>query len=818
MWPNERIFFIIAMICVVVGMPGLSSQSSAAEPQLVLQVTQVGFAAPDILSVTILDGSVQTARQIPYVAKDGDAVQEVDINRWVIRDGAAIGALAGRNKDVLLPFDKVVKPMPDPAVLQKFTSFSLASADDMAYKAVLPPTAVFRKTHPYNVGRISPWEFASSSVHVLYLRLPHLLKEGSTYTLSFPGLSLKAQTFLMKSDRLVSEAIHVSQIGFRPDELAKVAFVSCWMGDGGGLPYSIGTPFLVVDAVSGKTIYRGTLAMSKAAADLTEDVFNRNYNGADVYIADFTSVKRTGRYKIVIPGIGCSTVFEINANVWNEPFRTSVRGLYHQRSGIALGPPYTTFAKQRDFNPADGLTVHSSTAGLFDTGNGPIGYDLEPTNFGFLVKGFMPDVVPNAWGGYHDAGDWDRRIQHLASTRDLLDLVEMFPKFASKVNLNIPESGGKLPDMLDEALWGLDVYRRMQTKEGGIRGGIESEEHPRYGETSWLESLRVMAYAPDPWASYTYAGTAAHASSVLGKYNPALALEYKESALRAMEWAEKQPMTAYTPLAPGQAPVAGSAENNNLRKFQLLRDTRNFASAELFRLTGDTRWNEIFKSTTMINKPDSVLFQWMSHDQSDGAWVYARTKTAGVDVKLRDYCKASILRAADERLAVCNGTGFRWTKYPWKPFGIGNPSVPDAVPFIWADYLTNDRKYLRGIILTAQFGAGANPMNMTFTTGVGQKFPQNPLHLDSRMSGQPAPPGITVLGPMDPTGWYTKMDWGRILIQPTTYPALDTWPPIETYMDIMWNSLMCEFTVHDTIAPNFYCWGYLAARGPIKAE
>lgn len=816
MCPNKRVFFIIVMICISVCMPVLSSQLSAAETQPLLQVTQVGLVAPDTLSVTVLDGLVQPAKQIPYAAKTGDVVQEVDVNRWVIRGGAAIGALAGKNKDVLLPFDKVVKSMADPAILQKSANFNLISGDDAAYKGGLPPTIIYRKTHPYNVGRISPWEFASSAVHVLYLRLPHSLKEGSTYTLSFPGLSLKSQAFLMKSDHLVSEAIHVSQIGFRPDELAKVAFVSCWMGDGGGLPYSVGMPFLVVDAVSGKTAYKGNLALSKAAADLTEDVFKRNYNGTDVYIADFSSVKRTGRYKIVIPGIGCSMTFEIGAKVWNEPFRTSVRGLYHQRSGIALGPPYTTFVKPRDFNPADGFKVYSSTAGLFDTGNGPIGYDLEPTNFGNLVKGFTHVITPDAWGGYHDAGDWDRRIQHLASTRDLLDLIEMFPNFSSKVNLNIPESGNKLPDMLDEALWGLDVYRRMQTKEGGIRGGIESEEHPRYGETSWLESLRVMAYAPDPWSSYVYAATAARASRVLAKYNRSLALEYKESALRAIEWAEKQPMPAYTPLVPGQVPVAGSAENNNLRKFQTLRDTRNFASAELFRLTGDTRWNEIFKSTTMLNKPNAVLFQWMSHDQSDGAWVYARTNTAGVDVQLRDYCKASIIRAADERLAVCNATGFRWTKYPWKPFGIGNPSVPDAIPFICADYLTNDAKYLRGIVLTAQFGAGANPMNMTFTTGVGQKFPQNPLHLDSRMSGQPAPPGITVLGPMDPTGWYTKMDWGRTLIQPTTYPALETWPSIETYMDIMWNSLMCEFTVHDTIAPNFYCWGYLAARDTIK--
>jgi endoglucanase len=36
--------------------------------------------------------------------------------------------------------------------------------------------------------------------------------------------------------------------------------------------------------------------------------------------------------------------------------------------------------------------------------------------------------VPNAWGGYFDAGDWNRRIQHLDATNLLFELAEMFPQ------------------------------------------------------------------------------------------------------------------------------------------------------------------------------------------------------------------------------------------------------------------------------------------------------------------------------------------------------------------------------------------------------
>ena len=138
-----------------------------------------------------------------------------------------------------------------------------------------------------------------------------------------------------------------------------------------------------------------------------------------------------------------------------------------------------------------------------------------------------------------DAGDWDRRIQHLVVTRYLIELADLFPDYFGNLSLNIPESGNQLPDVVDEGLFNLDCYRRMQTPEGGIRGGIESSEHPRHGEGSWQESLDVMAYSPGIWSSYIYAGVAAQAARWLESREPALAPTYRDSSLRAMNWAEQ---------------------------------------------------------------------------------------------------------------------------------------------------------------------------------------------------------------------------------------------------------------------------------------
>ena len=121
--------------------------------------------------------------------------------------------------------------------------------------------------------------------------------------------------------------------------------------------------------------------------------------------------------------------------------------------------------------------------------------------FQMLAEKRTDRLLPDAWGGHMDAGDWDRRIQHLIVTRYLIELAELFPDYFAGLSLNIPESSNAIPDVVDEGLFNLDCYRRMQTAEGGIRGGIESSEHPRHGEGSWQESLDVMAYAPGIWSS-----------------------------------------------------------------------------------------------------------------------------------------------------------------------------------------------------------------------------------------------------------------------------------------------------------------------------
>lgn len=752
-------------------------------------------AAPDVLSLYIQHGQVLHGRQTPYKAIPLlDRIdQKNGQHRWVIRGNKAIGSLVGRSNDILFNFDQFSDTPVNLQDLVRADAYQLSSPDDPAYRVAQSPTAVYRKSRPTDMAQTGLWEFSWPMEHRLYLQLPHPLKEGAQYRIEHRNNALPAQAYRHTSLQNPSEAIHVSQVGFRPDDPVKVGFMSLWRGDGGGQSYPANLRFHLIDQQSGKSQFSGSVRLSLSAKQ-AEDNSGRNYNLADVWQMDFAQFRQPGKYRLCVESVGCSGVFSISASAWQDAFHVSVRGLLHQRSGIALGPPHTHYQRPRNMHPDDGLRVFHSNVSLLDSMNGLNARGEDKNNFYLLNRQRTPRVLPDAWGGYADAGDWDRRAQHLRIPMLLLELLEMFPEHFSKLSLNLPREFPKLPDILNEALWGTEIFRRLQEPDGGVRGGIESAEHTRHGEASWQESLTVMAYAPDMWSSYLYAATAARMSHVLSSYDSSLAQTYHRSALAAMIWAEKAFSRHTYPKLPHQ-----------------VVDARNMAALEMFRLTADKQWETLFLDTTAFKRGGRKLAEWQSHAQSDAAFLYLRL--ANTDFQIKTNTMSAFQATIRDMLTQGERTAFRWTKEnPDAWLGWGALSVPQALNLVRYHYLTGDEKILISALYAAQFGAGANPLNMSMTVGVGYKHPKNPLHRDHRASNQPAPPGITVDGPHDVT--HLSNSWTLKVLGQNLYPKYTEWPTTEFYLDIYSFEPVTEFTTHMTIAPNAYIWGYFSARKP----
>lgn len=751
-------------------------------------VERVFVAAPDLLALDIRSGSITKSNLTPYTPQPGDTRKTDGDVVKLVRGGQEIGWLIGPKRDGLVTFEKFEG---DP-LLDDLTNAPSSYSIRTSANAVVHPAAVYRKSKPLDWAQPTH-EFVMR--HTVYLKMPAPLVPGTVYMVSLGDINVQKpeSAFTFDPSRTRSEAVHVSQIGYRPDDALKRAYFSLWAGTGGAYTLPANTAFEVVNDATGASVFSGTVQLAKDANAPEKLQRSDNFTKTAVYTMDFSALQAPGRYRVVVRGVGSSYPFTIGANVWEQAWKIQMRGLFNNRSGMELGPPYTAFRKPRDFHPADGTNVFQSTLSVLD-GKG----EFE------LAKFATPVPVRNAWGGYHDAGDWNpRRATHLRVTLAQLEVADLFPAYVKGVSWNIPKDT-PAPDVLNEALWEIDCFRRMQSTNGGIPYEIETAGDPIEGEVSWKQSMTAFVTVPDRWSSYIYATAAARVAKLLAPYSPDRAKQYRESALRAMNWAEAEWEKAKS---------AGTLDKTRWE----VKDDRNLAAVALLDLTGDKKWHDVFLQDTVLKPNETVnLFAWGTQVQRDQAFAYARIAPAFADAALQKSARLSLVAEAQKALDYAQGNPWSLTSSDTgKPLFLGFFSTAHgAVELVRAHYLTNERKYLTAAVAACQFQAGANPNNMTYTTGLGANPPRNPLHLDSRRTGQPAPEGLTVYGNFDFVGW-PNMDWAlwplKYYLNAACRPAASEWPIPEAYFDIFLYPAINEFTV-DVWAPNVLVWGYLAAR------
>jgi len=160
-------------------------------------------------------------------------------------------------------------------------------------------------------------------------------------------------------------------------------------------------------------------------------------SGDRVQIADLSSVRQPGMYFLETDA-GKSAPFEVGNDVYRRALWLTMRSYYGQRCGcnVDLGDGYA--------HPACHLTAE------FHKASGKTG-------------------PCRNHGGWHDAGDYGRYVVNSGiSTGTLLWTWELCNGAVRKLDLKIPESGGKIPDFLAEIRWNLDWMLTLQDADGGV--------------------------------------------------------------------------------------------------------------------------------------------------------------------------------------------------------------------------------------------------------------------------------------------------------------------------------------------------------------
>lgn len=768
------------------------------------KIRHIYLAAPDVLAVVVDAQSIPLAPMVPYVAQPGDEIvprgvmklgaaeRETSRYRVLRRDGQNIGDLLGPGDSHFLPSPRLEGTPLDTAWAARPSSYALRSTDDRAYAKPTAPTAVFRKTAPEMKEWVAQGGEQRSARHQLFLKLPRPLVPGKNYRLDFSAPSPFAGPveFTFDDRRLRTEALHVNLLGHHPRETTKLAHLYHWLGSGGDADLSSLKTFHLVDDATGRSVFIGPIRLDRPAVPGKRTAVYPAKETAprdlpfSIRTLDFSAFSTPGVYRVAIPGLGSSFPFRIDERVWTDAARVSLKGVLHQRAGLELGPPHTDYRRPRSMHPDDGFKVHRTDPARF---NDPAMFNTGAGNaFKRIQYAIQEDThVPAAWGGWHDAADFDRSIlpqNHTFAVHTMLDLYESNPAYFTALDLNLPAADARVPDIIDEALWCMDAFLRLQEPDGSVPSAIESIEHPS-SAPSYLETLPTAITPSTPQTCHLYAAAAAQMAYVVEKHDAARAAAYRASALRAMAWADANPDVPNIYARADQRPPA---ENHNL------------AAAHLYRLTGDAKWHERFKSTLAEIYPnglaaDTRLFMEGRYTGPRGIEVYAHLPAKLADADLRETCRAALVAAGERRLAAIAAWPLRMNPAPdgWGERG------DQPVELVAAHRITGDARFLDALVQVSQPSLGANPANASYTWGLGSRHVR-PYQIDANRSATPFPAGITTYG------FFPQNTWGAPGVEKalgdTLYPSWTEWPNLEGIFNIR-HAPISEYAIGGLAAP-----------------
>lgn len=370
---------------------------------------------------------------------------------------------------------------------------------------------------------------------------------------------------------LGSAHIVVDQFGYLADS-EKIAVVrNPQQGFDAPKDFVPGTSYQLRSAATDEVVFEAPLVPWRDGAV-------HDQSGDVTWWFDFSSVTESGEYYVHDPSAKeSSAVFRIGADVYREVLKQAQRTFFYQRAGFEKEAKYAGEAW------ADG----KSHAGPGQDGEARLYSDRDNAA-----------TERDLSGGWYDAGDYNK---YTAWTGDyvaiMLRAYEENPA-AFTDDLNIPESGNGVPDILDEARFGLDHLVRLQNEDGGVLS-IVSLDHASppsaatgpsvYGPASSNATIRAaLAYA---------AG-----ARVFASLDATYAADLRARALRAWEWLEENPAVEFRNNE-GAATGVGAGQQEVPAETRAIYHT--CLAVEMYRLTGESKYKTYFETNYRHPKGES---------------------------------------------------------------------------------------------------------------------------------------------------------------------------------------------------------------------
>lgn len=508
--------------------------------------------------------------------------------------------------------------------------------------------------------------------------------------------------------------IRVNQVGYRPKDVKSVMAFSSEP-----LPET----FQLLEEGTGRVVYEGK---SKSITDGRWGKFNHHAE------LDFTPVWKDGRFVISF-GETRSPVITISMEVYADLPDQLLEFMRQQRCG---------------YNPFLDVICHS-----FDGRSA----------YGPMTNGTYVD----ARGGWHDAGDLLKyQLTSGNATAQMLLSYKLAPE-SSKDCFNAlgqPGTNG-IPDVLDEARWGLEWLLRLHPAPDQLIHQVADDRdhtgfrlpHEELADYGWGKASYRVAYFADgkPQGLKQYKSESTGLANLAGRYAAAMALAYQvwNKDPHHSDFANRCLRAGIEVYALGLAKEGAQQGNSYSAPYRYAEttwaDDMEWGAAELYRATGKKQYLNDAKRYAKLIQSES----WMGQEQT-GHYQYYPFMNIGhfalydqVDKEFQNtlagYYRDGIERCV--RMAQRNpyrvGVPFIWCS--------NNLTTALATQILLYEKMTGDMRYHAFMSAQRDWLLGRNPWGTSMFTGIPSNgvFPRD-VHLQTtKLTGRSIRGGL-VDGPV----------------------------------------------------------------------
>jgi hypothetical protein len=628
----------------------------------------------------------------------------------------------------------------------------------------------------------------------LYLQLAKPIADGQTVTVTNPdaslwppNLSLTAQMDPLR----YSPAIHVNEEGYEP-AFPKEAMAGAFLGSLGELALP-STSFQVIDTSTGQTAYTGIL---RPRPEIGFVKLAPPYQA--VWAADFSAFAKPGVYRLLVPGLGASLPFRIQEGVAMDFARAYALGLYQQRSGVAVGLPFSRFTHNADHTAAAEVpTPASAFATAWKTiAKDNADYAHNPRHVAPQLKDEAAQLYPfvrtgkiDVSGGHFDAGDYSKyTINSAQLIHALVFAADAFPGAGELDNLGLPESGDGKSDLLQEAKWEADFLAKMQDSDGGFyflvyprNRSYENNVPPDHGDPQIV------------WPKNTAATAAAVAALAQISSSPRFKQQFPEASAAYFQKAQ----LGWNFLL---AAIAAHGKDGAYQKLThygdvfMHDDELAWAACEMFVATGDPIYQQQLQAWYDPASPATRRWTWWRLFEGYGCaardFAFAartgRLRADQMDAGLLRECETQILAAGNDALerSTQSAYGTALDSQSKRSGAVGwYFSMDRGFDLATAYQIDPNPDYLAALLTNLNYVAGCNPLNVSYLTGIGSKRQREIVSQAAQNDWAVLPPSGLPLGDVQAGFGYLK-NYGKELgalcfpldgAKTAPYPLYDRW-------------------------------------------